>query len=377
MRIVQRVLSRREKIVSMVANLEALADRGGIDPEQYETLRREYEALQAAAESNVAEVREYLQAKEEPLRVERRRLQAEISQLDARQKVGELTEVQAERNRRKLEVQMEAAQRKLMRIEAALNARTSEDAGGYVDVEVRAPIVPGAGGLRDELETPEIVGAAQDSLKEWQGRAQELYETARTRGKDLLERDDFRSTTGKVRRLGERVKTWTDDKAELGAELINRQLEKRGREGISPYSLKIVLGLLLMLVLLFLLLSWDSYPKTPAAVLERLWETANAEQVNDLEQYLSVTTLDWMSQSLQTTSGADSMKGFLQESWAQKTHQHTVARLEILSEERRPESATIRYRVHYQDGQVSPPYTEHFVWEDGRWKVDSRLGQMY
>jgi hypothetical protein len=355
--------------------LELLRAKGEVTQEEYESLLAEYATLQSESEANVEEIRGHLHEKEQGLRDGRRQLQEEVRQLDLRQKVGELNAQQADRARRRLQSQLEAMDRKLLRLEAALNARTSADVGGYMDVDVRARVEPGAGVLGDELDAPELVGAAQESLKEWQGRAQELYSTARDRGKEWVERKEVASATDTVRDLGGRAKARLDEAAARGTEAINRQLEKRGRSGISPSALKVAVAILLLILFLFFLVG-DSYPETPTRVLEAAWAAANTGQGEDVEPYLSVLTMDWMREALEMMPGK-TVATLLREKWAARTHQETVDHLEIIQENVKESRATVQYRVHYEDGKASPPRTQQFVLEGGRWKLESRLVETF
>ena len=375
MKIVQRVLCRREKVVSMLENLEALRGRGDIEGEQYDRLRAEYDALHKETEANVEAIRSYLRQKEQQLRDQRRQLQEEMEQLTLRQKVGEVTAVQAERSKRKLEGQLTATDRKIMRVETALSAQTSSDVGGYIDVEVHARVEPGAGVLGDELEAPEIVGAAQESIKEWQGRAHEAMASARVRGREWLDRKEVVSARSTLWSLGERALGRVDAAAEHATEAINRHLEKYGRPRISAGAVKVAVAVVLLVLFLFVL-TRDSYPSTPAKVLKATWNAANAGDVANLEQYLSLMSLGWIDEALAMMPGKD-MESLLREKWDQRTRHQTMDTLEIVQEDTKDTRASVKYVVHYQDGRSSAPRVETFVLESGQWKIESRMSDLF
>ena len=372
MRVIQRVLSRREKIAQLIANLELLRDRGEIRDDEFDTLRAEYEHLQAEAETNIQAIREHVRNKELALRQNLRELDDEARKLDLRHKVGEITAMQAERAHRKLDAERDAAERKILRIEAALNAQTSADIGGYIDVDIRARIEPDKGILGDELDAPEIVGAAQKSLKEWQGRAHELVASARIRGKELLDRDEVATAKTTLRSLAERAKTHIDTAAERAANTINQRLAKHGRNGISATALKAIIAIALLIALLFIL-TRDAYPKTPSKVLQAAWQAANQGDIAQAEQYLSINTLGWLDDTLAMMPGK-SLETIMRDKWDQRTRHQTIQTLEILSEDIRGTTATVNYILHFNDGTKSAPRQETLIREDGRWKIQTELG---
>lgn len=375
MRLVQRVLSRREKVQQLIGNLATLRGRGEIHDDEYDTLLAEYEHLRAEAEANVESVRDHLRAKEQSLHEGRRAVDEEIRTLALREKVGELTVAQGERARRKLEGQLTAADRKIMRVESALNAQSSADVGGYIDVDVRAYIEPSKGVLGDELDAPEIVGAAQESMKEWQGRAHEFVASARIRGKEILDREDVASARSTLGGVMERAKAQLDTAADRTAESINERLAKHGRTGISASALKVAVVVGLLIVFLFIVMR-DPYPDSPRGVLEAVWETANEGHYDETEQYLSIMTLGWMDEALAMMPGKN-QTSLLHEKWDQRTRERTVDYIEIVSEDVKETRASVKYVVHYEDGRTSAPRMETFVNEDGHWKIESRMGELF
>lgn len=375
MRIVQRVLCRREKVAQMMENLESLHARGEIEADHYERLQAEYGTLRTAADDNVEAVREYLRQKEQSLREQRRQVQESVEQLGVREKVGEVTGAQAERLRRKLEGDVAQMDRKIMRVETALNARSSADIGGFVDVDVHARVEPGSGVFGDELDAPEILGAAQESMRAWHGRAHELAASARVRGREWFGSDEVKSARTTLWGTGARALTWVDAAADRCTQTINGQLEKRGWPGISSTLLKTIVAAVLLVGALFLLLR-DSYPGTPARVLETVWETANAGDAEDVEQYLSRTTLGWIDEALAMMPGK-TIQTLLRENWDKRTRGQTMERIEVIEEVTKDARATVKYVVHYSDGHASAPRVETFVLEEGRWKLELRMSDLF
>ena len=131
--------SMQEKAERLLANLEKLNDEGSITQDQYQALKADYTKIHRDAVSQVTEVKAKLQtdvdAKQKLLDIFRQ----ELSNLEARFKVGELS----------AEVYMKSEQgvkRKLRKLEDQTSelrmlvaTKSSADVGGYVDIEIQRP----------------------------------------------------------------------------------------------------------------------------------------------------------------------------------------------------------------------------------------------
>ena len=94
----------------------------------------------------------------------------------------------------------------------------------------------------------------------------------------------------------------------------------------------------------------------PSGTVEAWFDAMNAGKYSDSIEYLGPGLAE-MGKFDGGKSMADEM-----------THQGTMTKLDIISEEVRGEGATVKIRVHYKDGGVEDQDVS-LVKADGRWKV--------
>ncbi len=103
---------------------------------------------------------------------------------------------------------------------------------------------------------------------------------------------------------------------------------------------------------------------SPADVVKAAYMDANAGRYSDAEKHLSSEVIAAMKGGLGALAGG--MKGV----WDKSTRNGTIERVEILGEEIRGEGATVRFRLHFKDGETKD-YDEPLIKENGKWKISA------
>lgn len=134
--VLQKAFSRHEKIRRMLSNLEDMFQKGEVAQEQYDQMKTPYEAILEQALENLKVIRTQLKAEREQVQADLDKLNAEVKDIEIRGKVGELQPEQVTKALSTLLTRRDECQKKLESIESWRAARSSNDVGGYVDVDV-------------------------------------------------------------------------------------------------------------------------------------------------------------------------------------------------------------------------------------------------
>lgn len=132
----QIAFSKKEKAEKLLPNLENLKKEGSIDDEQYEAMKSEYTSLLEAGKSEISAIKDELTGTLEASRTDLEAFTQELKNLQVRIKVGELPAAQYERRVQKTRSKIEDLKKKITETEKLLQARSSTDVGGFIDVQL-------------------------------------------------------------------------------------------------------------------------------------------------------------------------------------------------------------------------------------------------
>jgi len=136
MRRLQLAFSKKEKAEKLLPNLENLKKEGSIDDDQYEAMRNEYISLLEEGKSEISAIKDELTQTLEASRTDLEAFTQELKNLQVRIKVGELPAAQYERRVQKTRSKIEDLKKKIATIEKLLQANSSADVGGFIDVQL-------------------------------------------------------------------------------------------------------------------------------------------------------------------------------------------------------------------------------------------------
>lgn len=136
MRRLQIAFSKKEKAEKLLPNLENLKQEGSIDDEQYTALKSEYTSLLEEGKSEISVIKDELTRTLEASREDLEAFTQELKNLQVRIKVGELPAAQYERRVQKTRSKIEDLKKKISEIEKLLQANSSAEVGGFIDVQL-------------------------------------------------------------------------------------------------------------------------------------------------------------------------------------------------------------------------------------------------
>lgn len=123
------------------------------------------------------------------------------------------------------------------------------------------------------------------------------------------------------------------------------------------------LGAALALSILFVAACDSIVDKSPAETVAAAYMAANEGRYSEAKEYLSSAVIKVAEGDLGALAGG--LRGM----WDEITRNGTIREIEVLSEEVRGEGATVRFKIHYEDGRTKNE-DEPLVQEDGQWKLD-------
>jgi len=132
-----------------------------------------------------------------------------------------------------------------------------------------------------------------------------------------------------------------------------------GRKMFSRKVALAIAGMGVLLVAVLLVMVALSGSRSPSEAVKATFLYANQGKYSDANKGLSS----------QLRAKQDKM-GMTKELWDDVTRKGTITKVEILKEEIRGEGATVRFKIHYQDGK-SLESEEELLREDGSWKITS------
>lgn len=132
----QIALSRKEKIERLLSNLVELADKGDIEKDHQSRLKGEYDTVLSKTIIDLQKIKERLTEKIVSLQQNLELYQNNIKDLNTRHKVGELDDNSYKTNLIKLNRKIDNINSEISEFTALLEAKTSEDVGGHLDVPI-------------------------------------------------------------------------------------------------------------------------------------------------------------------------------------------------------------------------------------------------
>lgn len=136
MRQLQLAYSRREKITRLVANLDALREQSGVSDDDYEALKKEYDTFQSDAEKSIDQLRIDTERQIDRHENELHVLEGDRQRLEVRLKVGEMGQEKFSREVGRVDRRIMNAQNDIARLRKSLEANSSAELGGFVDVPI-------------------------------------------------------------------------------------------------------------------------------------------------------------------------------------------------------------------------------------------------
>lgn len=130
----QEAYSRKERAENLLSNLENLKQEGTVDESQYESMKSEYSEMLNNANSEVDQIKGEINKGLESAQKDLDAYKQELSNLEARFKVGEFSSEDYRKSERKIQDKIEKTQSKISELNRLLESKGSEDVGGAVDV---------------------------------------------------------------------------------------------------------------------------------------------------------------------------------------------------------------------------------------------------
>ncbi len=133
---IQEAFSRKEKIESLLANLEELRAKGGIEEEQQSKLKTEYNKSFLETSVEIQKIKERLSERIVSLQKDLEVRKSESKDLDTRFKVGEVDAEIYRKQGRNLAQEITKSDEEIARYKTLLGAKTTAEVGGYLDVDI-------------------------------------------------------------------------------------------------------------------------------------------------------------------------------------------------------------------------------------------------
>ena len=130
----QIAFSKKEKAEFLLSNLEKLKENSAVTEEQYTQLKSYYNKVLEEALNEIEEAKSQVKSELDLTRGDLETYKQELSNLEVRFKVGELTAEDYRKSEKKIKSKIEKAKEKISELEKLLEAKTSQDVGGRIDV---------------------------------------------------------------------------------------------------------------------------------------------------------------------------------------------------------------------------------------------------
>jgi len=153
----QEAFSRKEKIESLLSNLEELRAKGGIEEEQQSKLKTDYNKSLLETTVDIQKIKERLSERIVSLQKELEVRKTESKDLDTRFKVGEVDAESYRKQGRNLSQEITKSDEEIAKYKTLLGAKTAAEVGGYIDVAIvkSSPTVKRSGESSQQL--PDIL----------------------------------------------------------------------------------------------------------------------------------------------------------------------------------------------------------------------------
>jgi len=136
MRQLQMAYSRKEKIARLMANLETLKLQDGVSEDDYPVIRDEYESFLNDAEESIDKLRQQTEEQIEALEHDLADLERDRQRMEVRLKVGEMSQEKFAREVGRIDRRIMNTQNDIARCRKSLEANSSAELGGFVDVPI-------------------------------------------------------------------------------------------------------------------------------------------------------------------------------------------------------------------------------------------------
>jgi ElaB/YqjD/DUF883 family membrane-anchored ribosome-binding protein len=136
MRKLQVAFSRKEKVERLLSNLENLKNEGSIEQSQYQALKDNYSRLLSDCTAEIRNIKTNLEAEVQQEEYRAGAYAQELTNLEARFRVGELTADQHIKMRESAQGKLEKARRKIEELKRLIAAESASQIGGYLDVPI-------------------------------------------------------------------------------------------------------------------------------------------------------------------------------------------------------------------------------------------------
>lgn len=133
---IQEAFSRKEKIESLLVNLEELRGKGGIDEEQKSKMKTDYNKSLLETSVEIQKIKERLSERIVSLQKELETRKSESKDLDTRFKVGEVDAESYRKQGRNLSQEITKSDEEIAKYKTLLGAKTAAEVGGYIDVAI-------------------------------------------------------------------------------------------------------------------------------------------------------------------------------------------------------------------------------------------------
>lgn len=128
--------SKKERGQQLMDRLKELKKAGEVEDEQYGQKKEQYTQLIEEGAQEVETIKASLSAKLEALNRDLEKFPAELKDLELKSKLGEIESDAYVRKEQRLRAKITRLEEDAKETEALLAAKTAEDAGGYIEVQL-------------------------------------------------------------------------------------------------------------------------------------------------------------------------------------------------------------------------------------------------
>lgn len=132
------VLAEKEKYENSLSSLEELKAKGEVSEEQYNPLKEEYEKRITESKVKIQQLKKDLGLEFASKKAEKNILEKQRENLETRVKVGEIGYDASQKEKRKLDRQIERSEREVSNLQMLLSAEKASDIRGEVEVVAKS-----------------------------------------------------------------------------------------------------------------------------------------------------------------------------------------------------------------------------------------------
>lgn len=149
-------LSEKEKYENSLSSLEELKAKGEVSEEQYNSLKNEYEKKITENKVKIQQLKKDLELEVGSKKAEKNILEKQRENLETRVKVGEIGYNASQKEKRKLDRQIERSEREVSNLQMLLSAEKASDIRGKIEVAAKSveDLEPSQIDLADVIVSP-------------------------------------------------------------------------------------------------------------------------------------------------------------------------------------------------------------------------------